>query len=236
MRNLYPFFTTDPMLVFYNPLPDDATPDEVDFYLRIAVRYFLYGFKALIAGYVLVAFISLFTGCTTERIVYDNQEQRHTQEMLQRMDSTLMAHSIARQDSTWHQEILRQFQFIREKSDTSHSVMLNAAGDTIHERIIINNIREISSETDHEQLTVMSHLLEVMDSTVQSQSQQINRMDSLLRHQKQTEIKEVAKPLNWWQQMQIWLGRLVLVALAVCAAWFIIKSRFRIKKIIKKIL
>lgn len=177
-------------------------------------------------------FVLLFTGCTTKRIVSDTLEQRHTQEMLQRMDSTLMAHSIARQDSTWHQEILRQFQFIREKSDTSHSVTLNAAGDTIRERIVINNILESTSETDREQLTVMSHRLEVMDSTLQVQCQQISRLDSLLRQQKQTEIKEVAKPLNWWQQMQIWLGRLVLVALAVCAAWLVIKWKFRIRKVI----
>ena len=43
--------------------------------------------------------------------------------------------------------------------------------------------------------------------------------------QKQTEIKEVPKPLSWWQQMQLWLGRLVLVALAVLAAWFILKKK-----------
>lgn len=169
--------------------------------------------------------LALLTGCTPRSIVFDTQEQRHTQEMLHRMDSTLMAHSIAQQDSTWHQEIMRQFLSIREKSDTSHSVIINAAGDTIRERIIINNIRESTSETDREQLTLMSHRLEVMDSTVQAQSQQICRMDSLLRRQKQTEIKEVAKPLNWWQQMQIWLGRLVLVAIAVLTGIWLVRKR-----------
>lgn len=230
MRNFYPD-PTDPMQVLYNPLPDDFTPDELDFYQSIAVK-FIVGFLTSVTVLVLLALMLLFTGCTTQRIVSDTQEQRHTQEMLQRIDSLLIAHSIVRQDSTWHQEIMRQFQSIREKSDTSHTVTLNAAGDTLRERIIINTFLETATEIDREQLTVIFHRLEVMDSTVQAQSQQISRMDSLLRQQKQTEIKEVAKPLRWWQQMQIWLGRLVLVAIALCAAWFIIKWKFRIKKII----
>lgn len=213
------------MLVWYNPLPDDATPEEVNYYLRIAVKSIVHGFLTFITVLALMALMSMLTGCTPQRIISDTDEQHHTSEMLQRMDSLLRVKTISWQDSTWHQEILRQFQSIREKSDTSHSVIINAAGDTIRERIIINNIRETATETDREQLTVMSHRLEVMDSTVQAQSQQICRMDSLLRQQKQTEIKEVEKPLNWWQQMQIWLGRLVLVALAVLTGIWLVRKR-----------
>ena len=231
MRNFYPD-PTDPMQVLYNPLPDNATQEEQDYYQRLAVKSIVHVFLTCLTVLALLALMSLFAGCKTQRIVSDTLEQQHTQEMLQRIDSTLIAHSIARRDSTWRQEILRQFQSIREKSDTSHTVTLNAAGDTLRERIIINTFLETATEIDREQLTVIFHRLEVMDSTVQAQSQQISRMDSLLRQQKQTEIKEVAKPLNWWQQMQIWLGRLVLVAIALCAAWFIIKWKFRIKKII----
>ena len=235
MRNLYPFDPTDPLLVWYNPLRDDATPEELDLYLRIAVKSIVHGFLTFITVLALLAFVSLLTGCTPQRIISDTQEQRHTQEMLQRMDSLLRIRTVTQQDSIWRQEILRQFQSIREKSDTSHSVTINAAGDTIRERIIINNIRESTSETDREQLTVMSHRLEVMDSTVQAQSQLICRMDSLLRQQKQREIKEVAKPLNWWQQMQIWLGRLVLVALAVLTGiWLIRKRAWWLRLFLKK--
>ena len=72
---------------------------------------------------------------------------------------------------------------------------------------------------------MMSHRLEVMDSIVRAQNLQISRMDSLMRQEKQTEIKEVAKPLNWWQKMQIWLGRLVLVAIAVLTGIWLIRKR-----------
>lgn len=232
MRNFYPTDPTDPTSLFwYNPLPEHPTQEELDLYKRICVKSIVHGFLVILAAILLLALASLFTGCTTTKEI-SYAELHRIVSTANRMDSTLMAHTVARQDSTWHQEILRQFQSIREKSDTSHSVTLNAAGDTIRERIVINNIRETSSETDREQLTVMSHRLEVMDSTVQAQSLQITQMDSLLRQQKQTEIKEVPKPLSWFQQLQLWLGRLVLVALAVCAAWLIVKWKFRIRKVL----
>jgi len=137
----------------------------------------------------------------------------------------LSVRTVTQQDSAFRQEILRQFQSIREKSDTSRNVMVNTAGDTIRERIVINNIRETTSSTDRQLLTVLSHRLEVMDSTVQQQNLQLIRMDSLLRQQSKTKEVPVAQPLSWLQQMQLWLGRLVLVALAVLAAWWLIRKK-----------
>lgn len=37
--------------------------------------------------------------------------------------------------------------------------------------------------------------------------------------------RQVPAQLSWWQQLQMWLGRLVLIALAVCAGWWIVKKR-----------
>ena len=191
---------------------------------------------ALIITFILLAVLSLLTSCTPQRIISDETTERRTSELYDRMDSLLRVRTVVQQDSTWRQEILRQFQSIREKSDTSHSVTLNAAGDTIRERIIINNVRETTSETDREQLLVMSHRLEVMDSTVQAQSLMLQRMDSLLHEKQQTVEKEVPARLSWFQQMQIWLGRLVLVALAICAGWFVLKKRTWWLALLRKIL
>lgn len=168
---------------------------------------------------------ALFCSCTAQRIGTDTIDERHLREMLQRMDSQLTVRKITQVDSAFRQEILRQFQSIRERSDTSRSVTLSAAGDTIRERIVINNVRETTSATDRQQLTVLFHRLQVIDSTVQQQSLQFARMDLMLRQQNDTREVPVEKPLSWLQQMQIWLGRLVLVALAVLAAWWLLKKR-----------
>ena len=229
----YIYDPTDPMQVFYAPLPENPSKEDIEEYQRVSLKMLLNGCLVFMIILVLLAIMSLFTGCTTQRIGTDTQDHRHSREMLQHMDSLLSVRTVTHQDSIWQQEILRQFQSIREKSDTSRSVTLNQAGDTIREKIIINNIREATSETDRQQLTVMLHRLQVMDSTVQAQSIRISRMDSLLRKERQVVERVVSAPLSWIQQMQIWLGRLVLVALAVLAAWWLLKKRTWWCRIIK---
>lgn len=211
---------TDPLgSYYYGPQPGD------DFDENEAFRRARRAIAAIFLAVIILMVISALTSCTTQRIGTDTLYHRHSREMLQRIDSLFSVRTVTQQDSAFRQEILRQFQSIREKSDTSRSVMVNAAGDTIRERIVINTIRETTSTSDRQLLTVLSHRLEVMDSTVQQQSLQIIRMDSLLRQQSKTIEVPVAQPLSWLQQMQIWLGRLVLVALAVLAAWWLIRKK-----------
>lgn len=211
---------TDPLgSYYYGPQPGD------DFNEAEAFRRALRAIATLFVAIVILMVISALTSCATQRIGTDTQDHRLSREMLQRMDSLFSVRTVIQQDSAFRQEILRQFQSIREKSDTSRSVMVNAAGDTIRERIVINNIRETTSSTDRQLLTVLSHRLQVMDSTVQQQNLQISRMDSLLRQQSKTVEIPVEKPLSWLQQMQLWLGRLVLVVLAVLAAWWLIRKK-----------
>lgn len=182
-----------------------------------------------------LALCILFGSCTTQRTVADTLDQRYSRQMLQRMDSLLSVRSVTQQDSAFRQEILRQFQSIREKSDTSRSVTLSAAGDTIRERIVINTIRETTSTTYRQLLTVLFHRLQLMDSTVQQQSLQLVSMDSLLRRQNVTIEVPVEKQLSWLQQMQIWLGRLVLVALALLAAHWLLRKRAWWLRLIRKL-
>lgn len=44
--------------------------------------------------------------------------------------------------------------------------------------------------------------------------------------------RPVPAQLSWFQQMQLWLGRLVLLALALCAGWFIVRWWLRVKRVI----
>lgn len=216
----------------YNPidlmpqeLPDmkNLTPEEQE---QLCYTTAFCGCATYVLAFVFAIILcALFGSCTTQRIGTDTLDHRLSREMLQRMDSLFSVRTVTQQDSAFRQEILRQFQSIRERSDTSHSVILSAAGDTIRERIVINNIRETTSSTDRQLLTILSHRLEVMDSTVQQQNLQLIRMDSLLRQKSKTIEVPVAQPLSWLQQMQIWLGRLVLVALVVLAAWWLIRKR-----------
>lgn len=226
MRMIHNYFNpSDPMGMYYNPMPEHMTKEEFEEYQKLTVKYLWRSFVVFILMLAALVVLSLMTSCTPQKIISSDVTDHRITDMLQRMDSLMATRTVVQQDSAWRETILKQFQSIREKSDTSHSVTLSASGDTIREKIIINNVRETTSETDRYEREVMMHRLEVMDSTMNIMRQQIAHSDSLLQQQKQTEIKEVPKPLSWWQQMQLWLGRLVLIALAVCAGWWIVKKR-----------
>ena len=225
MHPIYHYDPTDPMGFYYDPLPENATQEDYEELQRLTLKMLV---RTIVNGFILLAafaIISLMTSCTPQKIISSDVTDHRITDMLQRMESLMATRTVVQQDSAWRETILKQFQSIREKSDTSHSVTLSASGDTIRERIVINNIRETTSSTDRQLLTVLYHRLQVMDSTVQQQNLQLIRMDSLLRQQSKTIEVPVAQPLSSWQQVQLWLGRLVLVALAVCAGWWIVKKK-----------
>ena len=225
MHPIYHYDPTDPMGFYYDPLPENATQEDYEELQRLTLKMLV---RTIVNGFILLAafaIISLMTSCTPQKIISSDVTDHRITDMLQRMDSLMATRTVVQQDSAWRETILKQFQSIREKSDTSHSVTLSASGDTIREKIIINNVRETTSETDRHEREVMMHRMEMMEATMNIMRQQIAHSDSLLQQQKQTEIKEVPKSLSWWQQMQLWLGRLVLVALAVCAGWWIVKKK-----------
>lgn len=206
----------------YEPLPDNTTKEEYQHTARkILVRTIALFFVQLI----LLALCSLFTSCTTHREVTSSVEHHKMETLIGIMDSLSRVKTSVQHDSTWRQEILRQFQSIRERSDTSHTMVVDSAGHIIKEKLVINNTRETTSETDRQEREVMMRRLEVMDSTLQVMQQSLQQSDSMLREQQQVKIQEVAKPLPWWQQIQLLLGRFLLVAIALFAAWWLYKEK-----------
>ena len=188
----------------------------------------------LIVLAVVIAII-LMTSCGTTK---DTTliEQHRIETMMNRMDSVINTRHAVQQDSAWHETILKQFQSIREHSDTSHTFVVDTAGRVIKETLIINNVRETTSETERQEHEMLIHRLDIQDSTMRVMQQHIQHSDSLLQ-QKQTVVeKEVEKQLNWFQQMQLWMGRLVLVALAVIAVVWVVKKRTWWLALLRKIL
>ena len=185
----------------------------------------------VVAGLLVFSFISCSAPKETSYI-----EQHKVERMMDRMDSVINTKVVIQQDTTWRETIMKQFQSIREKSDTSHTVVLDTAGNVLKEKIIINNIRETTSETDRKEMEIMKSRLDVMDQTLDIMRQNLSIADSLLQSKDETVIKEVEKDLSWWQQARIWLGNLVLVALAIAAAIWAVKKRTWWLTLIRKII
>lgn len=178
----------------------------------------------IILTFIVCAILSFTLGsCTTSRESSSAIDSHHVETFLQRMDSVMRERSVVQQDSAWHQLIMREFQSIREKSDTSHFVVTDTAGNVIKERIVINNVREVTNEKDREERQVLIHKLETMDSTITVMQQQILHSDSLLQLEKKTEIKEVPASLSWWQKSRIYLANIMLIVLAIVVGYKILK-------------
>lgn len=167
---------------------------------------------------------ALFTSCRTTKTV-SLLEQHRVQTLMDRMDSVINTRQVIRQDSAWRELVMSQFQSIREKNDTSHTFVVDSTGKVIKETTIIRIEKETNSETDRQEREVMMSRLEIMDSTLNVMRQQIQHSDSLLQEKQKTIEKQVAKPLSWWQQMQMWLGRVVLVAIAAMAGIWIVRKK-----------
>ena len=216
------FNQTDPTEFYFTPLPDNMTKEDYKEYQKLTLKMLVRSLITILVLLVLMTVLSMLTGCTTQKTVSSEVSDHRVTDMMQRMDSVLTAHSVIQQDSTWKQEILRQFQSIREKSDTNHYVVTDTAGNVIREKIVINNVREVTSETDRQELTVMSHRLEQMDSTMNMMRQQLSHSDSLLQQREKETVRTISTPLTWWQNVQQWFGLMAMIALAVLAAvWFL---------------
>lgn len=185
--------------------------------------------------FLIIFLFSLFTGCSTPGEL-SSIDQHRIESLISHIDSTVNSKTVTQQDSAWRQEILRQFQSIREKSDTSHHVVVDSAGRVIKETLIINNVREVTNETDRQEREFLMHRLDIQDSTINLMRHQLSYTDSLIQQKQQTVKVPEEKDLNWFQQMQLWLGRLVLIALAVLIAVWVIRKRSWLVSILRKLL
>ena len=231
--------------IMFNPLTDpyaswyeqhdmkDLTSEEKK---KVARTTILLGCAYYVILCIALILCALLGSCSTPKLVSSESSDHRIENIIQRMDSMMASHTVVQQDSAWRETILKQFQSIREKSDTSHTMVVDTAGNIIREKIIINNVLETTSETDRQEHEVLMHRLEVMDSTMNMMRQEIQHSDSLLQ-QKQTVIeKPVEKKLSRFQQMQIWLGRLVLLVFAVLAGWWIMKKRMWWLALLRKLI
>lgn len=214
----------DPLGQYFWNQPPDADFDEPKAFRR-ALRFAAILIAVIIA---LLALTTLFSSCTVTRETTSTVDSHKVETMIDRMDSLMRLKTVKESDSLWRETILRQFQSIREKSDTSRTQVVDSAGRVVREKIIINNVRETTSETDRREFQKLTHRLESMDSTMRVMQQQLSRSDSLLQQRDAVREREVPARLSWWQQARIWLGNACLVALVVLAAVWLLRKRLPI--------
>ena len=198
-------------------IPDmrELKPEDRD---AIHVTAALFGCAVYVAALIVaLAICVLFGSCTTHREV-TSVEQHSIHDLMQRMDSVISTRQVIRQDSSWRELIMSQFQSIREHNDTSHTFVVDTAGRVIKETLVIRTERESNSQTDRREREVLIHRLEVMDSTLSVMQLQFSHIDSLMQQRNISTTRYVQRSLTFWQQARLWLANTVLVALIIAAA------------------
>lgn len=173
---------------------------------------------------ICIAACIILASCRTTKTV-TSVEQHRVQTLMDRMDSVINTRQVIRQDSSWRELVMSQFQSIREKNDTSHTFVVDSTGKVIKETTIIRIEKETNSETDRQEREVMMSRLEIMDSTLNVMRQQLQHSDSLLQLRQTTIEKQVEKPLSRWQQIRLYLANIILIALAIAAGVWAFRKR-----------
>jgi len=169
----------------------------------------------------------LMVGCRTITNEESYVERHKIDSLVQRMDSLISKSYVVQQDSAWRETIIKELQSIKEKSDTSHTIVLDTAGNVVKETIIINNTKEVTSERLQQEVVGMMHKMEKMDSVLSVQNEYISKMDSLL--QESVKEKTIEKKLSWWQKL--WQqGKGILVGVVISALVFLV---LKFKNILK---
>lgn len=138
------------------------------------------------------------TGCATIKEKESFSEEHLIESMVSRMDSLVSKSALVQQDTSWHETFIRELQQIKEKSDTSHTMVVDTAGNVIKETIIINNTREITNEKYEREMEGLMHRVEKMDSVLAVNAQQTQRIDSLVREQSKQTVVQKQEP--WYKQ------------------------------------
>lgn len=170
----------------------------------------------------LVLLLFVLTGCKTVTSTESYVEKHRIDSLVERLDSVISKSKITEKDSVWHEIVIKELQSIKEKNDTSHTVVVDTAGKVIKETIVITNTKEVNSERDRQEITYLRHSIERMDSTIKAQSEQISRMDSLVQ---QSHKETVVEKKSWWKGL--W-GQVkgILIGIVLCLV-FVAVMKYR---------
>lgn len=166
---------------------------------------------------MLLAAVMVLTGCRTVSVSERDTEHHYLETWLSQLDSIVSRSQTVVADSSWRERFISELRSIREKTDTSRTLVVDTAGRVVKETLIINNTRETTNERYEREIEGLRHSLERMDSTMVVQSLTISRMDSLLRDHEKTETVVEQQPWyrRWWHKIKFILIGIVIGILMV---------------------
>ena len=235
----YLFDPTDPMQVYYNPLPENATKEELEQYQRLTLKMLLHGIVMLLAVLLLMALVSLFTSCAAPKAI-DRTEHHHaaidTAALHSAVDARLQSLT-ARLDSLFRERAVSSSMALYHSADQKELITetITTTTDSMG-RAVRQEQRTISRDLHHQQQQLALRIEREMESRLQTaltlhDSIWQQRLDAALSHREQTDsTRHTVTPApqdnrpwyrRWADHLQ-WLavGIILAVALWITRRWW----------------
>lgn len=161
----------------------------------------------------IILFVCFLYGCKSVNNVERNTDSHNVSELMNRIDSLMYS------TSTWQQSIYEKQTKLEESfhqsevRDTSRTIFLGAAGDTIREKTIIYVERNSEQKSSEKTTEYWEEKFRQTDSLLQIAIEHQEKTDSLLKdHQKVTVIE---KKESWTDRALKNIGWITTVALII---------------------
>lgn len=232
----YLFDPTDPTQVYYNPLPDNATKEELEQYQRLTLKMLIHGIVMFLAALLLMAIVSLFTSCAAPKAI-DRMEHHHSA-----IDTLSIQAAVDARMTSWHERIDSLF---RERVVSSSAALYHSTDqkelitETITTttdslgRAVRQEQRTISRDLHQEQQQLARRIEREMENRLQTalaiqDSIWQQRLDAALSHREQTDsARHVVTPVpqdnrpwyrRWADHLQ-WLAVGIVLAAGLWLSW-----------------
>lgn len=230
---------TDPTQVYYNPLPDNATKEELEQYQRLTLKMLLNGIVMFLAVLLLMALVSLFTSCAAPKAI-DRTEHHHSA-----IDTLSIQAAVDAHMTSWHERMDSLFrERVSQSSSEQHSSTdqkelitetVTTTTDSLG-RSIRQEQRTISRDLHQEQQQLVLRLEREMENRLQTAIDRHDsiwqqRLDAALSHREQTDsthntvtpVPQDYRPWyrRWADHLQ-WLiiGIVLAIALWITRRWW----------------
>ena len=230
---------TDPTQVYYNPLPDNATKEELEQYQRLTLKMLIHGIVMFLAVLLFMAFVSLFISCASPKAI-DRTEHHHsaidTAVIHSAVDARMQSVTV-RLDSLFRERVSQSSS--EQHSSTDQKELITETVTTTTDslgRAVRQEQRTISRDLHQEQQQIARRIEREMESRLQialdrQDSIWQQRLDIALSHREQTDsthntvtpVPQDNRPWyrRWADHLQ-WLiiGVVLAVALWITRRWW----------------
>ena len=212
---------TDPTQVFYNPLPDNATKEELEQYQRLTLKMLLHGIVMFLA----VILCALLGSCTTPKTI-DRAEHHHSAIDTMAIQAAVDAHM-----ASWHERMDSLFrERVSQSSSEQHSSTdqkelitetVTTTTDSLG-RAVRQEQQQIARRIEREMESRLQTALDRHDSIWQQ------RLDAAMSHREQTDsahyaatpVAQDSRPWyrRWADHLQ-WLAIGIVLAAGLWLSW-----------------